>query len=55
MALLMRDLSSEQHYLRLYKQFEGGTLSTFLPAYQRIGAEGKIATNQMLVRPIKIA
>src|SRR5450755_304065 len=40
--------------LRLYKQFEGGTLSAFLLGYQRIGANGKMATNQMLVRPIKI-
>jgi len=40
--------------LRIYKQFEGATLTGFRLGYQRIGPDGRMATNQMLVRPIRI-
>ena len=41
--------------LRLFKQYQGGTLSGYQLGYQRIGIDGRMATNQLLARRIKIA
>jgi hypothetical protein len=40
--------------LRLYKEYESVTFASLRLVYQRIGADGRMATNQRLVRPIKI-